>query len=85
MLIDKYDCNIELCNTIVNRLNMDEKKEEREEILALAENTKYYCDLLIKQCDSRLSEEEAANNLGRRRTERSKIKKIISEFMSDNF
>ena len=45
---------------------MDEKKEktkEQNEILALAENTKYYNDLLIEQCDSWLTEEEGLKNL----------------------
>ena len=44
---------------------MDEKntKKEQKEILALAENTKYYNDLLIEQCDSWLSEEEGLKNL----------------------
>jgi len=31
------------------------KKTEREEILTLAENTKYYTDLLIQQSDSWLT------------------------------
>ena len=43
------------------------KKEEQKEILALAEHTKYYCDLLIKQCDSWLSEEEGLKNIEERK------------------
>ena len=39
------------------------KTKEQEEILSLAENTKNYCDLLINQCDSWLSEEEGMKNL----------------------
>ena len=41
----------------------NEKKTEREEILALAENTKYYTELLIQQSDSWLSEEEGRKNV----------------------
>ena len=39
------------------------KTKEQEEILSLAENAKNYCDLLINQCDSWLSEEEGLKNL----------------------
>ena len=55
---------------------MDEQaiiQEGRKEIFALAENTKYYCDLLIEQCDSWLSEEEGLKNLEeRKRNEKSR-------------
>ena len=36
---------------------------EQKEILALAENTKYYNELLIEQCDSWLPEEDGLKNL----------------------
>ena len=36
---------------------------EQKKILSLAERTKDYCDLLVKQCDSWLSEEEGLKNL----------------------
>jgi len=45
----------------------NEKKTERDEILALAENTKYYTDLLIQQSDSWLSEEEGRKNVEEKR------------------
>jgi len=47
-------------------------EEERKEILALAENTKHYCDLLIKQCDSWLSEEDGLKNVEERMKKKSK-------------
>lgn len=37
---------------------MNRKKTDKEEILALAQKTKHYCELLIKQSDSWLPEEE---------------------------
>jgi len=42
----------------------NEKTKEQEEILALARNTEYYCDLLIKQCDNWLPEKEGLKHLG---------------------
>ena len=45
---------------------MDAKKESTKEqkgIIALAENIKYYNELLIEQCDSWLPEEEGLKNL----------------------
>ena len=41
----------------------DKNRVERKKILSLAERTKDYCDLLVKQCDSWLSEEEGLKNL----------------------
>jgi Flp pilus assembly protein TadB len=45
---------------------MDTKKtktKEQKDIIALAENTKYYNELLIDQCDSWLPEAEGMKNL----------------------
>jgi len=62
-----------------NGLNMDAenvKTEEQKEILALAENTKNSCDLLINQCDSWLSEEEGLKNLKESKKKRKDAKKM---------
>ena len=59
---------------------MDVKRietKEQEEILALAENTKSYCDLLINQCDSWLSEEEGLKNLKEKKKRKSRKKKMF--------
>ena len=54
------------------------KTKDQEEILALAENTKSYCDLLITQCDSWLSEEEGLKNLkGSEKSNRKSRKKLF--------
>ena len=39
------------------------EKTIRKEIIALAEHTKYYTNLLIKQCDNWLPEDEGAKNM----------------------
>jgi len=57
----------------------DINEDNRKNILALAERTKHYCDLLIKQCDSWLPEEEELQNLAKRRTKRSKIKSFLKK------
>ena len=41
----------------------NESIKEQKIIRALAENTKYYNELLIEQCESWLSEEEGLKNL----------------------
>jgi len=52
-----------------------EKNIIDQEIIALAERTKYYADLLIAQCDSWLSEEEGMRNMEQRfREKREKAK-----------
>jgi len=45
---------------------MDTKNNIRESILKRAEKMLYYNDLLIKQCDSWLSEEEGNINMKKR-------------------
>lgn len=45
---------------------MDTKKPDKEDIIALAEKTKHYCDLLIEQSDNWLSEEEGVRNVEKR-------------------
>jgi hypothetical protein len=49
---------------------MDTKKMTKEKILHLAEQTKHYTELFIKQCDSWLSEEEGIRNMEKRIRER---------------
>jgi len=58
----------------------NEKKTERDEILALAENTKYYTDLLIQQSDSWLSEEEGRKNVEEKR-KKEKSRRISRFFL----
>ena len=65
---------------------MDAIKKDQKEILALAEKTKYNCDLLIKQCNSWLSEEEGAKNLKKQRPvkrKRSKIKGFLKKIFDE--
>lgn len=45
---------------------MGTKKVDKREIIALAKKTKHYCDLLIKQSDNWLSEEEGIKNIEKR-------------------
>jgi hypothetical protein len=45
---------------------MDAKNVEKDEIISLAQKTKHYCDLLIKQSNSWLSEEEGVKNVKKR-------------------
>ena len=45
---------------------MDTKRLEKDEIIALAKKTKYYCDLLIAQSNNWLSEEEGIKNVEKR-------------------
>jgi hypothetical protein len=47
---------------------MEIKKVDKDEIISLAKKAKHYCDLLIKQSDSWLSEEEGAKNVNKRGT-----------------
>jgi len=54
---------------------MDIKSDKKKEILFHAEKLLHYNDLLIKQCDSWLSEEEGAKNMEKRIREREKAKK----------
>jgi len=42
------------------------EKTTKKEIIALAEHTMYYTDLLIKQCDSWLPEDEGKKNAEKR-------------------
>ena len=63
-----------------NGLNMDAKSikiKEQKEILALAENTKNACDLLINQCGSWLSAEEGLKNLKERKKKEKTRKKWL--------
>jgi len=53
---------------------MDTTKEQKK-IRALAENTKYYNELLIEQCDSWLSVEEGLKNLEERKNKETSHKK----------
>ena len=51
------------------------RKDKKDEILLRAENVLYYNNLLIRQCDSWLSEEEGNRNMEKRIRERkSKLK-----------
>jgi len=54
---------------------MDTEREKKEGILFRAEKLLHYNDLLIKQCDTWLSEEEGMKNMGKRIMEREKAKK----------
>jgi len=57
---------------------------EQEKIIALAKQTKHYCDLLIEQCDSWLSEEEGRKNAAKKR-ERVYLPKRVSECLAKLF
>jgi len=48
---------------------MDTEKVENEKIIYLAKRTKHFCDLLIQQSDSWLSEEEGIKNTEKRLSE----------------
>lgn len=52
-----------------------ERESKKDEILFRAKKLLHYNDLLIKQCDSWLSEEEGMKNVERRIMEREKAKK----------
>jgi len=57
-------------------MDTDEKSTlERKKMLSLAERTRDYCDLLVKQCDSWLSEEEGLKNLRERKRKEKSNKK----------
>ena len=62
---------------------MDAKKPDKKEILSLAEKTKRYCDLLIEQSDSWLSEEEGVKNVERRMAKSSDHKKTINRMLGN--
>jgi len=51
---------------------MNEEKDIREEIQKCAERLRHYNNLLIKQCDSWLSEEEGNRNMEKQIMERKK-------------
>ena len=55
---------------------MIEKKTRKDDIIDLAKKTKRYCDLLIEQSDSWLSEEEGLKNVEKRLSECKKKRKI---------
>ena len=42
---------------------MNTKKISKKDIIALAQQTKHHCNLLITQCDNWLPEEEGMKNL----------------------
>jgi len=48
------------------------EKTTKKEIIALAEHTKYYTDLLIKQCDNWLPEDKGLKNAEKRVKEKNK-------------
>jgi hypothetical protein len=54
---------------------MDAKNVKKDEILFRAEKLLHYNDLLIKQCDSWLTEEEGVKNMEKRIMEREKAKR----------
>jgi len=54
---------------------MDTEQKAKEKMIALAEHTLHYTELLIKQCDSWLPEEEGRKNMEQRIMERQKKKK----------
>ena len=45
---------------------METKNVEKDKIIDLAKKAKHYCDLLIKQSDNWLSEEEGIKNVEKR-------------------
>jgi glutamate racemase len=49
-------------------------EKNKEDIVALAEKTRHYCNLLITQSESWLSEEEGAKNARKRSRKQLKIK-----------
>ena len=51
---------------------MNTDDEKKKQVLYHAQRTMYFNDLLIKQCDSWLSEEEGLRNVERRIRERNK-------------
>jgi len=53
---------------------METEKNINDDILYRAEKLLYYNDLLIKQCDSWLSEEEGNRNMEKRIRERKELK-----------
>jgi len=53
---------------------MDDQETKKEDILYTAEHALFYSDLLIRQCDSWLSEEEGIRNMEKRMRERKKRK-----------
>ena len=50
-------------NYLCPQIHQSSKKMTKEEILYHAEHAKHYTELLIKQCDSWLSEEEGMKNM----------------------
>jgi hypothetical protein len=63
---------------------MDAKRiqeAEQEKIVALAKHAKHYCDLLIEQCDSWLSEEEGRKNVAKKR-KREFLPKSVSKCLA---
>jgi len=57
-------------------MKIDTSKNINDDILFRAEKLLYYNNLLIKQCDSWLSEEEGNKNMEKRIKERNKRKRI---------
>ena len=53
---------------------MDDQETKKEDILYTTEHALFYTDLLIKQCDSWLSEEEGIRNMEKRMREKKKVK-----------
>jgi hypothetical protein len=54
---------------------MNTKKPDKDNIISLAEKTKHYCDLLIEQSDSWLSEEKGVKDVEKRLDKSSENKK----------
>ena len=55
---------------------MNTSKDNKDEILFHAQKLLHYNNLLIKQCDSWLSEEEGNRNMEKRIREKRKVKPI---------
>lgn len=51
---------------------METKKPNKQDIISLAKKTKHYYDLLIKQSDNWLSEEEGVKNVEKQMKKASK-------------
>ena len=57
---------------------VDSDKIKKEDIIILAKKTKRYCDLLIEQSDSWLSEEEGMRNIEKKMSEAKIKRKALS-------
>ena len=58
---------------------MDAKKTAQQELMALAQQTKHYCNLLIRQCNNWLPEGQPANRkTAKNRLDKTTINKPIN-------